>query len=170
MTLAPNEDFWRRLFKFNFWALSDCFITEKSKKKFLLRTYFSYLVQITLFYCLNNSRSPLLSNNIVPVHSKLLTRKRGLDRKFYAQELVTQTDVRTSRNSANRAPSAPCSLSHEVTAYFLAQDGEVHAITSSIAWSNIDSGRAKSIAECRQAVCESALSCSADTLLHRQHN
>lgn len=95
MTLALTKDFRRLLVKFNFWALHVCFITENNKNKYISYTYFSYFVQLMLFYCLNNSRiRHLLSGNIVPEQSNLLTRKYGLDRKMYAQEFVTQSYAR----------------------------------------------------------------------------
>jgi hypothetical protein len=166
MTPAPNEYFWRGLFKFNFWALSVSFITENNKYKFLLCTHFSYLVQLMLFYCLHNSRIRF-SKNTVPVHSKLLTRKCGLDRKFYAQELVTQTSARPA------IPQTGSPLHHAASRMKLLPTFCLKTKSSTpyrVKSRHIDSGRAISMAECSQPVCQSALCCSVDTLLHRQHN
>lgn len=165
MTPAPNEDFWRRLVKFNFWAISVCFIIENNKRKSPLRTYFSYLVQLVLFHCLNNSRiRPLLSGSIVQVHSKLSTTKRGLERQFYAQESVTQTYVRPEILQTGR----PRCTQPLASSYFLfsasRRSGPRHHKQYRKRSSYIDRRVQPA------TVCESALSCSVDTLLHRQHN
>jgi len=121
---------------------------KNNTRKFILRTYFSYLVQLVLFYCFINLRiRSLLSKNIVPVHSKLLTRTW----QKILRSRSGNAHVCTSRNSANWVPTVhAASRTKLLPTFYLKTEGSMPSQAVSTA---VELYRSRSAASHSARVC-----------------